>query len=168
MSRRWSVTGLHLIALSLGCAGCQSTFVTPSSDLKMSDSSSGNQLISGFYAMEEGGWRWTKRVFAVVLQPPAGSERTGATLHLQMFIPPAQIEKLGPMTLNADIDDISLGSQTFNSSGHCKYTREIPPALIHANVLPIVFSFDKVLDASATDGRELAAVVTEVALERKN
>jgi len=149
-------------------AGCQPKRIPPSSDLKMSGSSSEKQLISGFHPLENNRWRWTARRFAVVLQPPAGSERTGATLRLQLFIPASQIQKLGPMTLTADVGEVSFAPETFTQGGTFSYSRDVPPALFHNYLLPVVFTFDKALAPTGADGRELAAVVTEVSLEPRN
>jgi hypothetical protein len=157
---------LSIIVFSLLSAACHKKRVPPfSSNLKMSDPSSARQLIAGFYSLEQGKWRWAAGHFAVVLKPPPGSERTGATLQLKFFIPDTQIDQLGPMTLSADVGDVSLASETFAEGGILCYRRDIPPALIGPNLLPVVFRFNKVLAPFQTDGRELAAVVTEVSLE---
>jgi hypothetical protein len=168
MNNQWPVLRIQTIAMIIALAGCQSKrAVALSSDVKMSDSASAKQLIDGFHPLEEHKWRWTARRFAVVLQPPAGSERTGATLRLQLFIPDLEIATLGPITLTADVNDVSLASETFTKAGTFSYSRAVPPALLHNELLPVVFSFDKAL-STPDDRRELAAVVTEVSLERNN
>jgi hypothetical protein len=157
---------VSMVIFALPSAACRKKRIPPpSSDLRMSDSYSPRQLIAGFYKLEQNQWRWTARRFAVVLKPPPGSEQTGATLQLTLFIPESQIEKLGPMTLSADVGEVSLSSETFTEGGSLSYRRQIPPALIGSNLLPVVFRFDKALAPFQTDGRELAAVVSEVSLE---
>lgn len=133
----------------------------------MSATSSEVQLISGFYGLENKKWRWVARRFAVVLRPPPGSERDGAILRVQLFLPEPQIQKLGPMTLSADVGDAELQSETFAKGGIYWYTQDVPAALLRAELIPVVFSFDKAMPPSLTDGRELAAVVTQVSLDRK-
>lgn len=132
----------------------------------MSDSAAENQLIAGFYQLEDNRYRWTARRFAVVLNPPAGCRRTGAILQLNLFIPESHLEKLGEVTLTADVGEVSLEPQTFAKPGPASYIREIPPALLPVNVLlPVVFTFDKATAPfQISDNRELGAVVTEVSL----
>ena len=168
-SKRGIMPGVCSVAVMvfLALTGCSSKPVPPASDLKMSDAKLEKQLISGFYDLEEGKWRWTARKFAVVLQPPAGSERTGATLRLKLYIPEAQIQRLGPMTLNANVGEHLLAPEKFMKGGLLEYSQNISPALISANLLPVVFTFDKALPPSPSEGRELGAVVSEVALEQK-
>ena len=160
---------INLVIFSISFAGCHGKRVPPlSSDLRMSDKKSAKQLIAGFYDLEQNQWRWTARRFAVVLQPPAGSERTGAVLQLKVFMPESQIQKLGPMTLSADVGEVSLAPETFTKGGSFSYCRNIPPKLISPNLLPVVFRFDKALTPFEVDGRELAVVVLEVSLQQKN
>lgn len=157
---------LGLVVISLAFAGCQSKRPVPlTSDLKISESSSERQLIAGFYRLEQHRYRWTSRRFAVVLQPPAGSERAGATLRLQLFIPELEIAKLGPMTLTADVDEVSLKPETFTKAGTFSYSRAIPAALLRTDMFPVLFRVDKAF-SSLDDPRELAVVVTEVSLEQ--
>lgn len=168
MYKRSAGARLQITAVLIALAGCQARHVDPlSSDVKMSAPSTAFQLIDGFYNLENGKWRWTSRRFAVVLPPPAGSEKNGATLRLQLFIPDSEIAKLGPMTLTADAGELALAPETFTTAGAFSYTRLIPAALLNTDLLPVVFSFDKAL-STAGDRRDMAAVVTEVALERNH
>jgi hypothetical protein len=154
--------------MSAASLGCQVKPVVLSSDLKMAESSSARQLTAGFYGIENGKWRWTARRFGVVLQPPAGSMASGAVLKLKLYIPEASLQKLGPMTLSADVGEVTLAPETFNQPGILSYSRDVSPGLFGPNLLPVVFSFDKALAPPDADGRELAAVVTEVSLEPKS
>jgi hypothetical protein len=139
----------------------------PLSDLKMSDPRSEKQLIAGFWALEQGKWRWTARKFAAVLLPPPGSRQNGTTLRLQFFIPSQVVDKLGPLTLRASVGETSLESERITVGGALSYTSYIRPSLIGSNLLPIVFTLDKALPKSDTDGRELGMIVSELALESK-
>jgi hypothetical protein len=161
---------INIVVLFVFLSGCHKRRAPSfSSDLRMSDRSSAKQLIDGFYDLEQNQWRWTAHRFAVVLKPPTGSERTGAVLQLKMFIPEAQIQKIGPMTLSADVGEVSLAPETFTEGGSLSYCRKIPPKLINPNLLlPVVFNFDKAVPPSQADGRELAAVVSEVSLKPKD
>ena len=95
------------VLFSIVAAGCHKKVAPLVSDLQFSDKKSERQLISGFYAAEGEGWRWTKHRFAAVLAVPPGSQTAGATLQMRLYIPESQIDDLGPMTLSADIRDTS-------------------------------------------------------------
>jgi hypothetical protein len=162
VSSRKIEIALVLIALLAGCH--QARRKEPVSEVNVADVTVSKQLIGGFYKIEAKSWRWTAREFIVSLLPPPGSEQKGAKLKLQFFIPDDQIAKLGPMTLNADIDEHLLGPETYSTSGQHVYVREIPADLLRTNVVPIVFSFDKAAHPMGTDGRELGAVVSLISL----
>src|SRR5579871_5147683 len=86
-----------LLALSLALVvlfGCHNV-KEPVSQLNVADESTASQLLGGFWWVEDHSWRWTAREFSVALQPPAGSEQSGATLQLHLFIPDSEIESLG-------------------------------------------------------------------------
>jgi hypothetical protein len=157
-----------VILISAALTSCQAKRVPLVSNLKMSDESSSAQLLAGFYTLENQKWRWVAHRFAVVLKPPPGSDTAGATLRLQLFLPDPQIQKLGPITLTADVGEVTLKPETFTQGGAALYSRDVAPDLLRADLVPVVFSFDKAAPAALTDGREVAAVVTQVSLDRKN
>jgi hypothetical protein len=132
--------------------------------INVADPSIAKQLVGGFYKIEAKSWRWTARQFIVSLLPPPGSEQKGAKLNLQFFIPDDQIAKLGPMTLNAEIDDFSMAPETYTKGGEHFYVREVPANLLRTNIVPVIFSFDKASPPAGVDGRELGAVVSLISL----
>ncbi len=153
-----------LIAL-IALTGChQARRREPVSVINVADSTVARQLMGGFYKIEAKKWRWTAREFVVSLLPPPGAEQKGAKLDLQLFIPEDQIAKIGPMTLKAEIDDLTLLPETYSKGGSLSYVREIPPARLKTNVLPVIFTFDKAYQSGGVDGRELGAVVTMISL----
>jgi hypothetical protein len=164
--RRAVATGV--IVILLACVNCGRPTVPPLSHLAMTDERSEKQLIAGFWGLEEKSWRWTSRRFAVVLWPPPGSEQSGATLRLQLYVPPQQIEKLGPLTLRADVGDFSLPPEVLAAGGELTYSGNIPPSLIGRMMLPVVFVLDKAFDNTKIDGRHLGIIVTSVSLDSKS
>src|SRR5438105_189836 len=50
------------------------------STVRMNDSKAGAQLLSGFYPVENDGWRWTAGRFSVLLRTPLAAAQRGATL----------------------------------------------------------------------------------------
>jgi hypothetical protein len=133
----------------------------------MADTSTSRQLLFGFHALEESRWRWTAQTFSIALKPPAGAERRGARLALRLFIAPSQIKKLERMTLCAEVEGRWLGSETFAEPGEYWYSREVPAEALATSILPVTFHWERALDASLADGRELGAVVTTALLETK-
>lgn len=86
---------------------------------------------------------------------------------MHVVIPESQIQKLGPMTLSADVDDFTLDPQTFSVGGNYAYVRDVPAKVLRTNLAPIIFTFDKASPPSSVDGRELAAIVTDISLQSK-
>jgi len=135
------------------------------SSLQMGDTASGNQLLDGFHAVESGAWRWTARRFSAALGRPAGAQQKGARLVLRFFLPDTQIDRLGPMTLSADIDGYPLGARTFAEPGNYEYSATVPAEALRANPVAVNFRFDKAGHGRQNDIRELAAVAMSIALE---
>jgi hypothetical protein len=120
------------------------------------------EKLDGFYPPEPGGWRWTKRQFAVIF---AGSG--AARLVLQVYVPDVSTQKLGQVTLTARLGVHDLGPQTFRQSGQYRFEREIPAAWMTPGGNRFDFALDKALPPSAADARELGIVVASVGLEAK-
>ncbi len=168
MSHRSSRIRSILLALAFGLVGCAAKSSTRfSSAVRMSDPSSGRQLIAGFHNLEQHRWRWTERRFAVVLQPPPGSEQYGATLQLKLYVAAQSIQKLGPITLTAQVEDLALAPEVFAKDGIYLYTRELPASVFHGTLFPVAFSLDKALALSDSEFHELGTVVEEVSLVAK-
>ncbi|MDQ6759685.1 MAG: hypothetical protein M3Z32_07460 [Acidobacteriota bacterium] len=132
----------------------------------MSDATSARQLMAGFHNLEQHRWRWTERRFAVVLQPPPGSEQYGATLQLKLYVAAQSIQKLGSITLAAQVEGVALAPEVFAKDGTYLYTRAVPALLFRGGLLPVAFSLDKALALSDSEFRELGTVVEEVSLVR--
>src|SRR4051812_31507163 len=59
------------------------------SNVRMNDAAASAQLLSGFYPVESGAWRWTAGKFSVLLRTPPGSAQSGATFNFAFTIPDA-------------------------------------------------------------------------------
>jgi len=135
--------------------------------LPMNDDHAKKQLVSGFYDVESGAWRWTAPKFSVSLQPPAASATRGARLVLKLVIPETLIQKLNTIMLSAKVGDTSLPPRTFNKSGEYTYTQDVPSTALQANSVLVNFWLDKSMPPTASDRRELGIVVQQVGLEPK-
>jgi len=158
--KKWMIASVVLF-VSLGCHQVKE----PVSRLNVADVATSNQLLSGFWWLESNKFRWTAREFSVALQPPEGADSRGATLYLHLYIPNDQVEALGPLTLEGITEGQLLKSETYSKGGTYIYTREIPKNLMATSLLPVKFSFDTALPGDKSDGRELAAIVTEIDLQ---
>ena len=135
--------------------------------LPMNDGHARKQLVSGFYQVESGVWRWTGPKFSVNLQPPAQSATQGAKLALKLVIPDVVIQKLNVLTLSAKVGDTSLPPETYNKPGDYTYTRDVPSSALQANAVRVDFWLDKAMPGTAGDQRQLGVVVQQVGLTPK-
>lgn len=122
------------------------------------------QLTRGFYDLENDSWRWTSKSFTVTLRPPANAAKAGATLELKFTIPDVMFNRVGAMSMDARVNGLDLGAQTYAQAGDCTYTRDVPAAALSTDAVAIDFHVDKGLPPSAKDSRELAVIVTTVGL----
>ncbi len=136
----------------IAMAAAASTVNTP-------DPETANQLVSGFYGVESNAWRWTSRAFSIALKTPAGGQDKGARLELRFAIPAIQMQKLGSMTLAAEIAGYSPDPQTYSHPGNYTYVRLVPASALNSAVATVKFRWDKASPPSASDSRELGAIV---------
>jgi hypothetical protein len=136
-----------------------------SSIVNMGDPAHAAQLLNGFYSIEAGKWRWTARSFSALLKAPPGSGQKGAELSLAIYLPDAQLNRLGPMTLSADAGGQVLPARTFTGSGEYTYSAAVPAEALRPGLVLVNFQFDKAAaNLGNGDQRELSAVVTAVGL----
>ena len=120
------------------------------------------EKLEGLYPPEQGGWRWTKRQFALTF---SGLGAGSARLILQLYIPDANIQKLGTITLNARLDDHDLSPQTFRRPGQYTFERDVPAGWMKRDGSRFDFAIDRYLAPSAQDARELGIVLVSASLE---
>ena len=168
---RWccSVLLLTLAFAPLGCKRKQAGQEAPgmASTIHMGDPRIGNQLVSGFYGIEQNAWRWTGRRFSLVLRPPFGAAQKGATLQLRLTVPPVIVEKLKTIALSATIGGSTLPPETYTQPGDYTYTRDVAPELLAGESVRVDFELDKSMPPSGADLRDLGVVVLSAGLEPK-
>jgi hypothetical protein len=163
LNRRIAVFAMVALVLTGGCRRRERGGFA--SMLNMGDPSTASQLASGFHAIEQGSWRWTAKKFSVVLKPPTAAEQKGATLRFRMFISDDQINRLGALTLSADVNGQALEPQVFNKPGDNIYTRPVPPEALQTPTAKVNFALDKAREPDASDGRQLGVVAIVVGLQ---
>jgi hypothetical protein len=139
----------------------------PAAEIQVADPRATPQLVSGWYRVEEGAWRWTARKFAAVLRPPIGAARTGAILKLNFTLPDVVISRSRSVTLSASVRGTRLAPETYSKPGKSVYTREVPAALLTGHEVRIDFELDKAMMPGNGDRRELGIVADLVGLETK-
>ena len=100
--------------------------------VQLGDPRAAGQVVSGFYDIEDGAWRWTGKQFVVELGTPLGAAGRGATLELHFTIPPVVIEKNPSITLSASVDGNVLPPETVTKPGEYVYKRDVPASLMNA------------------------------------
>lgn len=139
----------------------------PLSAVAATDPRGAAQLLSGFYDVEQGAWRWTRGKFAVILQPPAGAAQKGARLVLEFTVPESVIARRKSVTLSAAVENYALAPETYSKTGLYTYSRDVPATVLAVGAVKIDFALDKFLRAGEIETRELGTIFRRVALESK-
>jgi hypothetical protein len=135
--------------------------------VQANDPKAATQLIKGFYAVEQGSYRWTMGQFSATLRPPLHASERGAKLILNLGVPEPVIQKLKSIQLSASVDGVALPAETYTKPGGYVYSREVPAQALAKRVVTVSFALDKCLPPSDADRRELGVVVTAVGFESK-
>ena len=135
--------------------------------LMMSDPRAAQQLLNGFYALEQNQWRWTAGKFAVALRPPTAADQKGATLRLKLTVPEVVVTKLKSVTLTARVGGTALAPETYKQPGEYVFAREVPAAALAGQSVKVEFTLDHAIPSGAVEQRELGVVVSMVGLEAK-
>jgi hypothetical protein len=125
------------------------------------------QLLSGFYDVEQGSWRWTGKKFSVVLAIPENVSRKQISLVFKMAVPEPVIQKLKSVTLTASVNGVALAPEIYRRPGEYVFTREVSAKALGGASAQIDFALDKVLPAGANDSRELGLVATSIGFDWK-
>ena len=173
MRRLRAALPLLLAMLLFASGGCKrkkkarSTSPEPAavllSSVNVADPAGAVQLASGFFELESNSWRWTAPKFTVVLRPPEGAAERGAKLELHLNLPGVVVNRIGAVTLRAEIAGHALAPETYATEGDHVYSREVDAALLRNAGTAIHFSTDQALPPTGADSRELAIIVTSAA-----
>jgi hypothetical protein len=168
---KWA-SGL-LIVLAMTSSGCVRQKKAAGDDgqllsiVNAADPRAVAQLTHGFYAVESNAWRWTAKDFTVTLHRPDGAAQNGARLEVKLAVPELVINRLGPISLSGNVNGFALAPDTFSKSGDYTYSRDIPATALTTDPVKVEFTADKALPPSGQDARELAVIVSRVALSSK-
>ena len=135
--------------------------------INVGDPHSAQQLSDGFYDIEAGAWRWTKKDFSVKLGRPRSAAQNGARLILRFALPDAIIQHLKSISLSAVINGFNLPAERYDKPGDFTYARDVPADKLTGDTLPVEFHLDKALPPGQVDSRQLGIIVRSVGFEIK-
>ena len=125
-----------------------------------------NQLISGFYTLESGAWRWTGKTFKVRLGVSQQVATSGGELVLQGVFPDVAVQHLGSVTIAARIGNSDLPPQTFTKAGELIYRVPVPPSVVQPPSTIVEFHLDRGFQV-AGDLRGLGIIASMIRLDTK-
>ena len=137
----------------------------PQSIIRMSDLHTQNQLLSGFYSLESGAWRWTGKTFTVSLKTPPDGASTGCTLTLQGTVVPESLTN-GPLQISASVGETALAPQSVTKPGEAIYRVNVPAAALQRPVVIAQFSLSSIHRVPG-DLRDLGIIASVISLRSK-
>ena len=137
------------------------------SAVSMGDPKAEGQLISGFYGVEAGAWRWTGKQFTMVLRPPAGAAQKGGKVQLKLTVPQVVIDKEKNIALSGTANGSPLAPESYTQAGEYTYTRDVPASALTGETVKFEFQLDKAIPPTGGDLRELGIIVLNASLESK-
>jgi hypothetical protein len=158
-TQRDGVVAMELIEIEPNTIGAAPTHQHSIIRISMEDAA----RLDGFYGVENG-TRWTKREFAITFGL-AGDAGDAPVLAVQLYIPDALIQKLGPITLSARLGDHRFEPETYRQSGQYTFKREFNVDWLASGTNRFEFVLDKALPPTPADRRELGVVVLSASLE---
>ncbi len=116
-------------------------------------------LLRGFHSPEES-WRWTGKQFAFTLTPPPGER----PLYLELdFSFPAEVaSKHSQTVLNARVNGIEVGSESYRGEGRYLFSREVPEKSAAEGPVEVLFETSATVEI---DGEERGLIVVSAAFK---
>ncbi len=138
--------------------------VHASSSVATSNPAQAAQLLSGFYGIESGSWRWSAKNFSVLLKAPPDSNRKGGDLTLRFLVPDSQLQRLGALTLTGEANGQRFPSRTYTSSEPSVYSAHVSADALLSGFAVVNFKLDKASVNVNGDSRELGVIVMGASL----
>jgi hypothetical protein len=137
------------------------------STLALGDAAFAGQLVKGFYAIENGSWRWTAAEFSVRLAVPPGAREKGAVLRLKFTVPNPVIEQHPSFTLTAKIADART-TKTYSKPGDYVFESKVPETALSGEAIVADFRIDKPFTPGGSDIRILGVAAVSIELSVKS
>jgi hypothetical protein len=142
-------------------AGGEATPEEPKlSYLNLGDIRSKAQLGSGWYGVEDGGWRWMSQQAEAVLRTPA---LAAPVFEMQLFFPPDFMARAGgPVTVSVLLDGRPFARETYLQPGGYRLAQAVSRGRFTAPTVRVAIQLSRAIPPSASDRRELGAVVSRL------
>ncbi len=115
------------------------------------------QLVSGWYPVEEGAWRWMSKEAQVMLRTP---EPPPAHFEVRLTLSKPHLATTGPVTLTILLNDKPFTEEKYAASGSYTLSKSIPPGLLTKEPTRVTLRVDKVVGPiQGGDQRELGAII---------
>jgi len=129
--------------------------------LHMGDIRSRAQLVSGWYTIEDGAWRWMAPEAEAALRPLPGQ---AVQFELQLFFPPDFMRRAGsPVTVSVMLNGKPFTSAMYFEPGGHTVAKRVPPELLGElftwPTTHVSIRVNPYIPPNATDQRALGAVV---------
>ena len=169
-----------LLGVTAGCAVRQNASITEtisnedvvqtqpvvhSYSFAMGRADAAKQLVSGFYPVENQQWRWTAGNFSILLATPAAAATRGANLLFVFALPDAILQRTGPITLTASLNETEVGKATYDMQGSQRFFAKIPSALLQQSPVAIDFHLDRYVAKGVLEAREFGVIAESISLE---
>ena len=133
----------------------------------MNSAQTAKQLLTGFYGVENGAWRWTAKSFSVALAVPAGAAAKGGKLTFRFVFPDPAFQALHSVTLSARVKDTALAPETYSTTGEHVYARDIAAGDLASSPVRVDFMLDQAIPPGPVDVRELGVIANRIILDSK-
>jgi len=125
--------------------------------LNLGDIRSRPQLVSGWYAIEDGAWRWMAPAAEATLQPPPDGP---AQFELQLFFPPDFMRRAGsPVTVSVMLNGKPFTTAVYSEPGGHRLANAVPRELLTWPATSVSIRVNPAMPPTGSDQRELGAVV---------
>ena len=125
--------------------------------LHLGDIRSRAQLVSGWYAIEDGAWRWMAPEAEATLHPLPD---VAAQFELQLFFPPDFMQRAGsPVTVSVALNGKPFTKALYFEPGGHTMAKRVPPELLTSPTTSVSIRVNPYVPPTATDQRALGAVV---------
>ncbi len=125
--------------------------------IRTNDLRAAPQLLSGWYQVEEGSWRWMARRSEAVLAAP---KRSPSKFEVELALPNGHLALTGPVKLTVLFNHQWFAEQTYAAEGPGALGRTVPPGLLVSGPLLVTLEVNKARPPGVGgDQRELGAIV---------
>ena len=116
------------------------------------------QLTTGWYGVEDGGWRWMAKESASTLKNPGVLP---AQFEVRLTLPkPLMAAAGGPITFTVMLDGKVLGEEVYKHDGAFVFEKTVPPGALTPGPVAVTFSVSKAKPPDPKgDVRELGAII---------